>query len=111
MASKLENLITNLVEPHKKLLVDILKQRFPNTYRLCDDDNDKFKLFLKKRVYLYEYMDSWEKFELPVPVDKNLYYSKINDSNISDEDLNRVNNVCNTFKRTNLGNIMIRDIN
>ena len=56
-------------------------------------------------------MDSWEKFELPVPVDKNLYYSKINDSNISDEDLNRVNNVCNTFKRTNLGNIMIRDIN
>ena len=32
MASKLENLVTNLVEPYKKLSIDILKQRFPNTY-------------------------------------------------------------------------------
>ena len=49
-------------------------------------------------------MDSWEK--LPAPLDKNLYYSKTNDSNISDEDLNHVKNVCNTYKITNLGNIM-----
>ena len=103
MASKLENLITNLVEPRKKLSIDILKQRFPNTYLLCDDDNDKFKVFLRKGVYPYEYMDSWEKFELPVPLDKNLYYSETNDSNISDEDLNHVKNVWNTLKMTNLG--------
>ena len=30
-ASKLENLVTNIVEPHKKPSIDILKQRFPNT--------------------------------------------------------------------------------
>ena len=29
MATKLENLITNLVEPHKNLSIDIPKQRFP----------------------------------------------------------------------------------
>ena len=103
MASKLENLVTNLVEPRKKLSIDILKQRFPNTYRLCNDDDDKFKVFLRKGVYSYEYMDSWEKFELLVPVDQNLYYSELNDSNISDEDMNHVKNVCNTLKITNLG--------
>ena len=30
MGSKLENLVNNLVEPHKKLSIDMLKQRFPN---------------------------------------------------------------------------------
>ena len=51
MASKLENLANNLVEPHKKLSIDILKQRFPNTYRLCHNNIDKFKLLSRKEVY------------------------------------------------------------
>ena len=95
MASKLENLVTNLVEPHKKLSIDMLKQRFPNTYQLCNDNIDKFKLLLRK--------DSWDKFDLPIPLDKKHYYSELNDSNISDEDINHVKNVCNTLKITNLG--------
>ena len=70
MTSALENLVTNLVEPHKKLSTDILKQRFPNTYRLCNENINRFKLLLRKGVYPYDYMDSWKKFELPVPLDK-----------------------------------------
>ena len=42
-----ENLVTNLVEPHNKLSIDILKQRFSNTYRLCNNNIGKFKLFLR----------------------------------------------------------------
>ena len=34
---------------------------------------------------------------------KKHYYSELNDSNISDEDINHVKNVCNTLKITNLG--------
>ena len=48
-------------------------------------------------------MNSWEKFELSVPLDKNFYYSELNDSNISNKDINHVKNVCNTLKITNLG--------
>ena len=103
MASGLENLVNNLVEPHKKLSINILKQRFPNTYRLCNNNIDKFKLLLRKGVYSYEYMDSWEHFELPVPLDKKYYYSKLNESNISDTDIEQVKNVCNTLKIDNLG--------
>ena len=87
MASKLENLVTNLVEPHKKPSVDILKQRFPNNYQICNNNIDKFKLLLRKGTDPYEYMDSQEKFELPVPFDKKHYYSKLIDSNISDKDI------------------------
>ena len=103
MASGLENLVNNLVEPHKKLSIDILKQRFPNNYRLCNNNIDKFKLLLRKGVYPYEYMDSWEKFELPVPLDKKHYYSKLNDSNITDKDIEHVKNVCSTLKIDTLG--------
>ena len=76
MASKLENFVTNLVEPHKKLSIDILKQRFPNTYRLCNNNIDKFKLLLRKGVYPYEYMDSWDKFKLPILLDKIVIIAK-----------------------------------
>ena len=102
MASTLKNLVNNLFEPHKNLSIDILKQRFPNTYQLCNDNIDKFKLLLRIGVYQHEYTGSWDKFDLPVLLDKKHYYSKLNDSNISDEDINHVQNVCNTLKITNL---------
>ena len=103
MASGLENLVNNLVESYKKLSIDILKQRFPNTYRLCNNNIDKFKLLLREGVYPCEYIDSWEKFELPVPLDKKRHYSKLNDSNFSDKDIEHVKNVCSTLKIDNLG--------
>ena len=50
MASTLKNLVNNLFEPHKNLSIDILKQRFPNTYQLCNDNIDKFELLLRKTI-------------------------------------------------------------
>ena len=57
MASGLENIVNNLVEPPKKLSIDILKQRFSNTYQLCGNNIDKFKLLLGKGVYMN--MNTW----------------------------------------------------
>ena len=57
---------------------------------------------LRKGVYPYEYMDSWKKFSEPVPLDKEYYHNKVNDQNISDSDIDHINNVCNTFKINNL---------
>ena len=37
-------------------------ERFFNTYKFSIDDNNKFILLLQKGVYLYEYIDKWEKF-------------------------------------------------
>ena len=39
-----------------------LKEQFFNTYKFSNQDKNKFILLLRTGVYLYEYMDDWEKF-------------------------------------------------
>ena len=54
--------------------MQILIDNFPNTYRLCDDNNQKFILLLRKGVYPYEYIDDLIKFnETKLTTKENLY--------------------------------------
>ena len=66
--------------------VEPLKQKFPNAYRFCNKDINKFILLLRKGLYLYEYMDSWERFNETMPPAKESFYSKLNLENITDKD-------------------------
>ena len=63
-----------------------LKERFYNTYKYSSNDNNKFILLLKKGVYLYEYMDDWEKFNETLLPEKEDFYSQLNMEDISDGD-------------------------
>ena len=47
-----------------------LIKRFVNTYEFCNGDINKFILLLRKGVYPYEYMDSWERFDETSMADK-----------------------------------------
>ena len=53
-------------------------KKFPNTYKFCNGDLNKFSLLLRKGVYPYEYMDSWEKFNETSLPDKEYFYSEFN---------------------------------
>ena len=86
----------------KKFNKDLIK-KFKNTYSFCDNDLNKFVLLLRKSVYPYEYMDSWEKFnETSLPSKKD-FYSNLNMENIDDIDYRHGNNVFKRFKLKNLG--------
>ena len=51
-----------------------LTKKFPNTYKFCYDDINKFILLLRKGDNPYEYVDSWERFnENTLPKKKKLF--------------------------------------
>ena len=59
---------------------------------------DKFNLLARKGVYPYEYMDSLEKLKETALPPKEVFYSRLNDGGISDEDYAHAQNVWKTFK-------------
>ena len=86
----------------KKFNKDLIK-KFKNTYIFCNSDLNKFILLLRKGIYPYEYMDSWEKFnEISLP-SKEDFYSNLNMEDINDIDYRHGNNVFKGFKLENLG--------
>ena len=43
-------------------------------YEFCNEDISKFILLLRKGVYPYEYMDSWERFDETSLPNKEAFY-------------------------------------
>ena len=86
----------------KKFNKDLMK-KIKNAYSFCNSDLDKFILLLRKGVYPYEYMDSWERFnETSLPCKKE-FYSNLNMEDIDEIDYRHGNNVFKSFKLDNLG--------
>ena len=63
-----------------------LIQRFAKIYEFCNRDLNKFILFLRKGIYPYEYMGSWERFNETSLPDKEAFYSNLNMEDITDVD-------------------------
>ena len=86
-----------------KKLIERLIEKFPNAYQFCNDNLSKFVLLLRKGVYPYEYMDSWEKFDETTLPPKESFYSNLNLEDISDEDYAHAQKVWDVFEINNLG--------
>ena len=66
MITKDDQLIFMCFECKKNYEKDFNKElikRFANIYEFCNEDINKFILLLRKGVYPFEYMDSWERFD------------------------------------------------
>ena len=103
--TKNENLILkcfNCKTYYEKVFNKDLIKKFKNNYSFCNHDINKFVLLLRKGVYPYEYMDSWERFNETSLPSKEDFYSNLNMENIDDIDYRQGNNVFKIFKLENL---------
>ena len=88
IATKDEQLIFRCLRCKKNYEKDFNKeliQRFANIYEFCNGDH-KFIFLLRKGVYPYEYMGSWERFNETSLPDKEAFYSNLNMEDITDVD-------------------------
>ena len=77
--------------------------RFAITYEFCDRDINKFNFLLRKGVYPYECMDSWERFDETLLANKEDFYSSLNMEDITDVDYRHAKKAFKGFKMNNLG--------
>ena len=83
--------------------LSVLAKNFPNTFKLCRGNVQKFLLLLRKGIYPYEYMDNMSKFdEKELPTIEN-FYSKLNSSGISKKYYTHAKRVWEFFKIKDLG--------
>ena len=106
MTTKDEQLIFRSFRCNKKYEKNFNKeliQRFVNTYEFCNGGLNKFILLLRKGVYLYEYMDSWQRFDETSLPDKEAFYSNLNMEDITDVDYRHGKTVFEYLINKNLG--------
>ena len=79
-----------------------LIKKCPNINQFYNEDINKFTFLLRKGVYPYEYMDSWERFNETLP-DKKAFYSELNLEDITDKDYAYAQKVFEELKPQDLG--------
>ena len=89
MASSLESLVGNL---GLEILIETKKEF-----------GTRFELISRKGIYPYDYMNGIKKFSEEKLPQKEKFYSKLNDSNISDEDFDHAQRIWKEFGMKNLG--------
>ena len=106
MSVKDDQLIFRCFECKKNYKKDFNKElikRFTNMYEICNKDINKTILLLRKGVYPYKYMDSWERFDATSLPDKEAFYSSLNKEDITDVDHRRSKRVSKNLNNKNLG--------
>ena len=91
MSSSLDSLVDNLARENNEF------------FGFEDYNESQYKLLIRKGIYPYEYMDDWDKFKETVLPPKEVFYSKLNMSGVSDQDYEHTRRVWREFGINNLG--------
>ena len=82
----------------KRIIIKI----FANIDKFCNGDINKCILLLRKRVYPYEYIDTWGRFDKTSLPDKEAFYSNLNMEDITDVDYRHAKRVLKNITNKNL---------
>ena len=91
MSSSLDSLVNNLARGGNKF------------FGFDEYSENRRSLLIRKGIYPYEYMDSWDRFEETSLPPSSSFYSKLNMSGVSDKDYEHALKVWKDFGIRNLG--------
>ena len=99
IASSLDSLTNNLV----KGLKDPASESGRKLIGFEDYFEERYELLMRKGVYPYEHVPSWDKFKKTKLPPTEAFYSSLNLSSVSDDDYQHMQRVWNEFNIKNLG--------
>ena len=91
MSSSLDSLVNNLAKGHHKF------------WGFEEYSDKQCELLIRKEIYPYEYMNSWDRFNETKLPNKQAFYSNLNMSGVSDKEYEHTCKVWNEFKIRNMG--------
>ena len=91
MSSSLDSLVNNLTRGGGEF------------FGFANYSNHQLELLIRKGIYPYEYMDSWDRFEETALLPASSFYGKFNMSGVSDKDYEHACKVWRDFGIRNLG--------
>ena len=101
MITRDDQLIFRCFECKKNYQKDFNKDlinRFASTYGFSNKDINRYVLLLRKGIYPYEYIDSWERFDETSLSDKEAFYSSLNMEGITSINYRRATRAYKEFK-------------
>ena len=98
MAESLAKLSENLVKKEKA-------ENNPNVFKYLSTEfkGEELELLKQKGIFPYEYLDSFDRFKETELPGKDKFYSRLNNTNVSDDDYNHAINVWNKFNMKTFG--------
>lgn len=66
-------------------------------------DADQMQLLERKGIFPYDFLDSWDKLDNDALPSKDAFYSRLNESHITDEEYQHACTVWNSFNIENIG--------
>ena len=80
-----------------------LIEKFPSLYQFCNGHVNKFVFLLRKGLYHYEFMDTWERFDETSLPGKTAFHIELSLEDITDKDYLHAQKVWEVFEINNLG--------
>jgi hypothetical protein len=88
MASSIEKIADSIKGKNKEITPKLIKQ-WRNSFKYCSEqfkNDDQFLTMISKGIYPYDYIDSYDKLNSQTLPSSKDFYSKLNNSSISDKD-------------------------
>lgn len=98
----LANLVANLVNGCANDIKE-KKRLFDAMYKFYANDERKVELMLRKGVFCYDFLDSFNKFKRAELPEKSKFFNSLTQSHISQDDYQHAKNVFSQFNCKNIG--------
>ena len=98
LSESLDNLTKNLVKKEISTNNSNVFKYLSNQFK-----DEKLQLLKRKGIFPYDYLDSFDRFNEDKLPNKEAFYNRLQNTNISDEDYKHAQNVWNTFNMKTFG--------